>query len=703
VDAQHILVITTNTDRFEALRNQLYSWLAPTDRLDLALEHSVVGAESYVSREQVDLVVLDIDQSMARDPSSIHSVIRLFAPVPVVAWLDEQDSGLSRELVGHGAVACLEDSMIGSSFLPQTFDIIARGAKALQLRDERFAQMSVTLEAIADAVICTDSRADITFTNSAARRLLNFPPDELVGCAVAAVMTLQDHHNRKPITHPVHQAISSMRISRLAPGTILVRHDQSEIRIADCCSPIIDSSGALQGTVMVFHDITEAYEMRAHIDHLASHDFLTNLPNRFAIQRRLDDTLAHAAIHHQSVPLMYLDLDKFKLVNDTLGHGAGDKLLVSVANRLCACFRLADMVGRQGGDEFIVVMAPGSRREDAMLASARILETLGKPHTINGSEVRTGCSIGIAMFPEHANTAETLMLNADVALQSVKTAGRNGSRMFSPDLMAEKLERQLMEKALRHAVEEDSFSLVYQPKVSLGDDTVVGCEALLRWHHPDWGWVPPTKFIPCAEACGLIDVLGKWVLAQAMSQAHAWQKAEINFGHIAINISAQELRHPAFVDHIRTELKAFDVDPDTLQLELTESVLMHDVDYAGKVLGELKGLGLSVAIDDFGTGYSSLSYLNDLQVDVLKIDRSFIHGIHRADTRQQALLHAILSLAASLSLRVVVEGIETVEEKYYLHKNGCEIGQGYYFSEPLEASHFEKFIEFRDAADKLMQ
>jgi diguanylate cyclase (GGDEF)-like protein/PAS domain S-box-containing protein len=698
VDTQQILVVTTDPNRFELLRQLLYNWLDPAERLDVALERTVDEAILYASRRQVDLVVVDVVTSMARDPVVIHPVIALFTPVPVVAWLAEQDSKLSRDLVAQGATACLNDSMMASGLLSQTFDIIVRGAKAQQLRDQRMRQMSVTLEAIADAVICTDSRADITYVNSAARRLLNFPSDELIGCTVTKVMTLQDHQSRELITHPVHHVVSNMQTNRVVPGTVLVRHDGSEIRIADCCSPIIDLSGALQGTVMVFHDITEAYEMQAQIDHLAWHDFLTGLPNRFAIHKRIEDTLAHATVHHQSVPLLYLDLDKFKLVNDTLGHGAGDKLLVSVAERLGACFRLADLVGRQGGDEFVVVMAPGSKSEDAVLAGARILEALGKPHMINGSEVRTRCSIGIATFPEHANTAETLMLNADAALQSVKSTGRNGCRIFSPDLLADTLERQLMEKALRRAIKDGGFSLFYQPKVKLANETVCGCEALLRWRHREWGWVPPTKFIPCAEASGLIEVLGKWVLDEAIRQAQAWKKAEIDFGHIAINISTQELRHPGFIDHVKARLNMSSIDTNTLQFELTESVLMHDIDYASKVLRELKQLGLSVAIDDFGTGYSSLSYLNGLRLDVVKIDRSFIHGIHRADTRQQALFHAILSLAASQSLSVVIEGIETFDEMHYLRKHGCETGQGYYFSEPLEAGRFEQLLRLGSIA-----
>lgn len=655
----------------------------------MTLEQSVAAASSLLSKKPVDLIVLDVDQATAGGRAWIDNADAMFKAAPVVAWLTEQNDGLSRALVAQGALACIDDSMIASPLLWHMFSCVIRSAKAQRVRDRQFQHMSVTLEAIADAVVCTDARAEITFANSAARRLLNFPPGDLVGCSVAAVMTLHDHRTREPITHPVHQAIGNMHTGRLVPGTFLVRHDGSEIRIADCCSPIVDASGALQGTVMVFHDITEAYEMQAEIDHLAWHDFLTGLPNRFAIHKRLEDTLAHATVHHQPVPLLYLDLDKFKLVNDTLGHGAGDKLLVSVAERLCTCFRLADLVGRQGGDEFIVVMAPGSRPEEAMLASARILEALGKPYMIDGNEVRTGCSIGIAMFPEHAGTAEALMLHADAALQCVKASGRNGVRMFTHDLLADALERQRMEKAMRHAIEAGGFSLFYQPKVTLGDGSVCGCEALLRWHHAEWGWVSPTKFIPCAEDSGLIEVLGKWVFGEAIRQAKAWKTTGIDFGHIAINISAQELRHPGFIDHIRAELESSGVDTGMLQFELTESVLMHDIAYASKVLGQLKQLGLSVAIDDFGTGYSSLSYLNDLPIDILKVDRSFIHGIHRADTRQQALLHAILSLAASLSLRVVVEGIETAEEKHYLHKNGCATGQGYYFSEPLEASRFE--------------
>lgn len=698
--AQQILVITADMGRFAFLRGRLQDCRSTSAPVDMVVQPNVIAGKTYLTTNHADLILLDADSGSADQPMPIGNIVESFAPVPVVAWIAQESVDRSCELMGQGLAACLDDSMTSSSLILQTLDIIAQGARSLQLRDRQLQEITITLEAIADGVLCTNSRAEVTFANSAAQRLLNFPPGELVGCSVSKFMTLRDPRSREPITHPVLQAIANMQTGRLSFGTVLVRHDLSEIRIEDSCSPIIDASGSLQGVVMVFHDITEAYEMQAQIDHLAWHDFLTGLPNRFAIEKHLDNTLAHAASHQQQVPVLYIDLDKFKLVNDTMGHGAGDKLLVSVAERLRTCFRLVDLVGRQGGDEFIVVMAPGSKCEEAVLAGARILETLSKSYHIGGSEVRTGCSVGIAVFPEHGSNAETLLHNADTALQSVKTSGRNSCRVFSYELHSDTLERRLMEKELRSALRDGNFCLFYQPKVQLRDGKIRGCEALLRWHHPQWGWVPPIKFIPCAEASGLIDLLGQWVFGEAIRQAEAWKMGGIEFGHIAINISTQELRHPNFIENINTQLKSSGIDTNLLQFEVTESVLMHDIDYASKTLEEIKRLGLFVAIDDFGTGYSSLSYLKDLPIDVLKIDRSFIHGISRAGTRQQALLHAILSLAHNLSLEVVVEGIETTEEEHFLLQIGCEIGQGYYYSEPLDASRFEELLKSVDLNNK---
>lgn len=689
---QNLLVITSGSATLARLLAGLAGASSDTLLLRVDVTTNIHAAQLHGSANAVHVILLDLETPGANEAGALALAIQAFAPIPVLVWMASGRSGLELELLAQGAAACLNDTVSASDLILQILSLVIRHAESQHSFRQQQQHTAISLEAIADGVICTNSRAEITFLNSAARRLLHYPSNELIGRQIAGFMAFQDAENREALVHPVHQVISTLQSARVNPGTILIRHDGTKIRIEDSCSPIIDESGALVGAVMVFHDTTEAYEMQAKVDHLAWHDFLTGLPNRFAIQRHVDRALAHAATHRQSVQVLYLDLDKFKLVNDTLGHDAGDKLLVSVAERLRGCFRLIDLVGRQGGDEFVVVMAPGSSTEEAMLAAARIVEALARPHQISGNDIRIGCSAGIASYPEHGTTVEMLLQHADIALQSVKSGGRNGWRVFTHELHADTLERQRIEERLRLALNAGTFSLFYQPKIRFPGGKVCGCEALLRWHEAEWGWVAPTKFIPCAEASGLINALGRWVFDEALRQAQAWTRDGVDFGTIAINVSAEELRHPEFVDYIRTQLQASNIDPALLQLELTESVLMHDIGHASRSLRQLKELGLTLAIDDFGTGYSSLSYLADFPVDVLKIDRSFIHGINRAGTRQQALLHAILTLAKSLTLVVVAEGIETAEEEHFLLQSGCEVGQGYYYSQPLDLPSFERFL-----------
>jgi len=623
-----------------------------------------------------------------------RALATLGAP-PVVVWMAQPELACAQSALEAGAAACIGDSMSGSDVLLQSLAVLAHVEKSRQLLHHHHAQSLVTLEAIADGVICTDDRSNMTFLNSAAQRLLLCGPNEGIGRPVTEFMTFKDCDSDRMLAHPVHQVIATMQMFRVPPGTALLRRDGSQIMIEDCACPIINERGELRGVVIVFHDITEAWEMRAEVDYLAWHDYLTGLPNRFAIARHLDHTLAHAAAHHQTVPLLYLDLDRFKLVNDTLGHNAGDLLLRSLAERLRGCFRLTDLVGRQGGDEFVVVMAPGSSLEEASFASSRIIDALSESHDLNGSLAQVGCSIGIALFPEHGADADLLLHHADTALQYAKVNGRNGWRIFTPELRADVLERRKLENALSTALQSGGMTLFYQPKIRLEDGAVCGCEALLRWHHPEWGWVPPAKFIPCAEASGLIILLGRVALTHAIKQAKAWHTRGLGIRSVAVNVSADELCHPEFIDHTERLLHESGIDPALIELELTESVLMRDLDYAIECLGQLKGLGVSLAIDDFGTGYSSLSYLARFPINVLKIDRSFVHGIHRTGTRQQALLQGILTLANTLAFDVVAEGIETAEEERFLMQVGCKVGQGYYYGAPMDARAFEDFVMAR--------
>jgi diguanylate cyclase (GGDEF)-like protein/PAS domain S-box-containing protein len=554
----------------------------------------------------------------------------------------------------------------------------------------RYSLSDIVLGSIADAVISTDRKGRVSYLNAAAACLLDVDANAVVDTPIMDLMSLRDRQTGLQLQHPVLQVMASGHTARLPAGTVVERPDGSTVPIEDATSPIrTHADGDVLGAVMVFHDVTAAQQLQAEVDYLAWHDFLTGLPNRFAAQRHLAGIVAEAQLRHVPLAVMYLDLDRFKLVNDTLGHAAGDELLVAVAVRLKSCFRIGDMISRQGGDEFVVLMAPGSGSVDAVAAAQRILAALAEPVAIDQDTVHIGCSIGIALYPEHGKTGDALLRHADTALHSAKAAGRNTWHFFHDDLLSVAIRRREVDSGLREAVGNSSIQLFYQPKIRLADGSLCGCEALLRWHHPEWGWVSPDRFIRNAEESGFIVQLGDWVLAQAIRQARRWSNAGYRCGPIAVNVSAVELRQARFADGLARQLVLARIDPMLLQLELTESALMRDVGQAAQVLLALKSLGLSIAIDDFGTGYSSLSYLADLPIDTLKVDRSFVHGIHQAQPRRRALLQAILSLAASLGLPVVAEGIETTEEAAFLKEAGCTLGQGYFYGHALDAQTFE--------------
>lgn len=691
-----LFVVATSVQELELLKQLSKVSIAFDVNLQLTCIDNVVAAREIEASHKPDLVLVRIGDGHPEALALLSEVIAAFSSTPVTAWMATSDIALAKAALGQGAVACISDTMAPSDVLLQLLSIHSNWIQPAQQLRKSELESTITLEAIADGVICTDARGVVTFLNSAACRLLLCVMEDGVGRPVTELMSFVERETGNRLMQPAHQVIATAQTFRLPSGIALVRRDGSEIIIEDCACPIVNDSGVLTGVVIVFHDITEAYRMRAEVDYLAWHDYLTRLPNRFAISRHLDHILTYAAAHHQDVPLLYLDLDRFKLINDTLGHSAGDLLLTSVAERLRGCFRLTDLVGRQGGDEFIVIMAPGSTVDEAILAAARIISALTETHQVKDEAVQIGCSIGIASYPKHGESAELLLHHADSALQYAKANGRNSWRVFTPELRADALERRKLEAALRDAVDTGAMTLFYQPKIRIEDGTVHGCEALLRWHHPEWGWVPPTRFIACAESSRLIVPLGRFVLGEAIKQAKAWQERGLNIGTIAVNVSAQEVCHPEFMEHIQHALQASCIDPALIEFELTESVLMQDLDYAIERLGLLRTLGASLAIDDFGTGYSSLSYLAAFPIDVLKIDRSFVHGIHRAGTRQQALLQAIMTLAKALSFRVVAEGIETAEEERFLMQAGCDIGQGYYYGAPMDAPAFERFVASRD-------
>ena len=430
-----------------------------------------------------------------------------------------------------------------------------------------------------------------------------------------------------------------------------------------------------------------AEQAKLELSHLARHDFLTGLPNRVMLNDRLAQSITFARRHRKQLAVLFLDLDHFKHINDSLGHTIGDKLLQSVAKCLVTCVRSSDTVSRQGGDEFIVLLSEIERASDAALSAAKILSALMEPHEIAEHHLHIAVSIGISIYPDDGTNAETLIQNADTAMYQAKETGRANRVFFKRDMNVRAVERQSLEGGLRRALKRDEFVLHYQPKVNLKTGMIIGAEALIRWQHPDRGLVPPAQFVPIAEDCGLIVPIGRWVLREACRQARLWLDDGMKAMAIAVNISAVEFRSASFLESVRAVLTETRLDPHCLELELTESVLMREPESAALLLRELKAMGLQLAIDDFGTGYSSLSYLKRFPIDVLKIDQSFVKDM-TTDADDAIIVTAVIGMGKSLKQRVIAEGVETREQLDFLRSQRCGEGQGYYFSQPLVAEEF---------------
>lgn len=434
-----------------------------------------------------------------------------------------------------------------------------------------------------------------------------------------------------------------------------------------------------EGTV---EDITDRKVAEERVRFLAYYDALTGLPNRTLLQDRLAKALAGARRRKEKLALLFLDLDRFKNINDSLGHSSGDLLLQDVAARLKERAREQDTVARVGGDKFLIVLTSIKDVPDAAVAAERILDSLAAPFVVNGQTLDVTCSLGISIFPEHGTDGEALIKNADAAMYSAKDGGRNTFRFFTQDLEARVAERLTLENSLRHAIDRNEFFLMYQPQMDIATGEITGLEALLRWRHAELGLVPPDKFIRIAENSGLIVPIGEWVLRTACSQARKWHDDGVLAGPVAVNVSAVQFRQENFRDLIRAVLHETGLSPQYLELELTESLLLSDADVMFSVFSELKSIGLKLAIDDFGTGYSSLSYLKRFPVSKLKIDRSFIRDV-AVNSDDSAIATAIISMAKSLNLKVIAEGVEDEAQMAFLRAHDCDEMQGYYLSKPL--------------------
>ena len=523
------------------------------------------------------------------------------------------------------------------------------------------------------------------FVSEGCLELTGYQPDDLMESRAVTYEGITHPADRARVREEIRRALAAR--SRFALEYRIRTRDGREKWVQEKGLGVYSPQGELLGLEGFVADSTEIKTYRERLEHQATHDILTGLANRSLLNERMRQAMAHGQRQGTVMAVVFLDLDQFKFVNDTLGHTAGDELLKHAAERLRACVRDGDTVARLGGDEFVLLLAAQPHVPAVSHAVERVLSTMAQPYRVLGKEFTTTCSIGVSLFPQDGTDVETLLKHADAAMYRAKALGRNGFHFFTAEINAALSERLSLERDLRRAIQAREFHLHYQPKVALGSGALTGAEALVRWAHPELGLLSPARFIPLAEETGLILPLGEWILRQACLQARAWLDAGLELKLISVNISARQFEQQDLVRRVADVLGATGLPPACLELELTESMMMAHAEEYIERLNALKTLGVQLSVDDFGTGYSSLSYLKRFPVDRLKIDRSFVRDIV-TDPDDAAIAQAVIRLGQILGLAVTAEGVETDEQLDFLRRHGCDEAQGYYFSPPLPPDAF---------------
>lgn len=554
--------------------------------------------------------------------------------------------------------------------------------------EQRLRLSDKVFEYSAEAIMVTDPAGLILNVNPAFTWLTGYRPDEVIGQTPRILAS--GRHDRA-----FYEALWAALLREGSwSGEIWDRRKDGSLYPKWIIINAIREEGRTTHYVALFYDISERKENEERINFLAHHDHLTGLPNRLMFRERMQQALVRATRSGARVALIFLDLDRFKNINDSLGHHVGDRLLIEVAHRLLGSVRLSDTVARLGGDEFVIVVENIADQNDAAQVAIKVHSTLGKPFLIEDRTLHAPPSMGISLFPDDGLDVETLMKQADTAMYQVKAAGRNNWMFYTSHMNEEVQERIALEGDLRLALERGEFFLHYQPQWDVETNHLFGWEALLRWQHPERGLVSPERFIPIAEETGLILSIGDWVLATALAELRRWDDAGLARCSMSVNLSGRQFRQQMLGERIEALLETVGLTPDRLELEITESVLMEDADAASTILGRLKQHGVRIAIDDFGTGYSSLAYLKSFPINKLKIDRSFVRDI-ASDPNDAAIVSAIISMARSMGLRTIAEGVESDEQKDFLLSRGCTEIQGYLLGKPMPAAEAMQVLESR--------
>ena len=548
--------------------------------------------------------------------------------------------------------------------------------RALEASEARF---RVLTESSLDLISVLDADGAIQYQSPALRHLLGYEPADTVGKNVSELVHQDDIETVRAALRRIIESRQSIE-----PVEFRIRHRDGMWRTFESLGTNCLSNPHIHGVVFNSRDVTDRKVIQQRIQHLAYHDNLTGLPNRSLLQDRLAHSIARAERSNRKVAVLFIDLDNFKNINDTLGHDVGDELLRQVSRRLSECVRLEDTIARQGGDEFIVLLDSLEDGRGASVVAQKILNSLRAPFILSGIEQHVSGSVGIALYPEDGRDAQTLMKNADTAMFHGKGLGKNTYQYFTAQMNIAVKRRMTLESALRRAVMQKDFVLHYQPQINLESGEIIAVEALVRWKTEDSGTVMPGDFIPLAEETGLINEIGEWVLREGCRQAQEWQGMGLPKRRMAINLSARQFSDRGFLDMVTRVLAETGLDPACLELEITESQVMRQTEGMIMLLNKLSEMGVQLAIDDFGTGYSSLSYLKRLPIQKLKIDQSFVRDI-TVDPNDTAIVVAIINMAKSLDLETIAEGVETAGQLALLRSKGCRIGQGFYFSAPVRA------------------
>jgi diguanylate cyclase (GGDEF)-like protein/PAS domain S-box-containing protein len=565
---------------------------------------------------------------------------------------------------------------------------MTKKAKQSPLRppEDSDARFKALVQNSADIITIHDPDGITVFESPAASRILGYAPGQLIG--------------RNPFVSTIHprdvgrvrEVFAQVVRGEIQPAPVEFRFRRANgswIHLEAVGTNLLHYPG-IEGVVLTSRDITQRKLAEERIQYLAQHDTLTDLPNRVLMRDRLNISMAQAQRWHQVIAAMLIDLDRFKVLNDTFGPVVGDEILREMAERLRQCTREGDTVARLGGDEFMILLPNLASARGAATVAQKVLQSVAQPLEVGGQEVFLSASIGVSLYPDDAADADDLIRNADTAMYSAKRRGRNNYQFYTEDLNLQMRERLVIEHGLRLAEQRNELRLVYQPKIELGQRTVTGLEALVRWHHPALGLIMPDRFIPIAEETGLIVPIGEWVLRTACQQIRAWCDEGLHL-RVSVNLSARQFRQENLAQTICRILAETGVPPQYLELEITESDVMENAESAIATLNELKGKGVDISIDDFGTGYSSLSYLKRFPLDILKIDRSFVRDVP-ANEDDAAIVGAIIALARSMDIKVVAEGVETESQADFLDRSGCDSAQGHFFSPPVPPEDVRKLV-----------